>query len=503
MNLFEKKYSIYRRLVLIVILLTILVYSFTGEKLPFSDGLGWDGKDYYSILQNFSEIYFNHGINAYHIQRILPFAILHYVYALFDIAVTPQSAVIGCSILNFICVLLTVLFFFKISRNRNWAPQTETIAFAICFFNVPVLKVFGYYSLLTDCPAYLLSYMAIYYFLKDNKLMEVIVGILAMVTWPILSLVIWILAFFPREGVKELNKDDRPSKMMSILVRTVLTLWLPMLFIAISAKMVYLHPDLPFLEWFKHRHPLNFVHACICILSTAILLFMASKVFELDWKNIFATIFKKRNIFILLTSFLGFVFAYMASKYYGGKGSFTLYKELIILQELTASDFLIILEAPFLYLGLFVLLIIFLWKEYAKEVCEKYGIGFLFAMMLGFIFITDIETRKLTSFYPIFLIPLMGVIGRLKFKNWVPIAFVLVSLVLSFFWWKINVPGIEESFIARIDNYRAFPAQRYFMFQAPWQCRMVYMIVLTIEVTIGAIIILMHKKGFLYSKEKK
>lgn len=500
--MFDVKTSFYRRITLIGILLAILVYSFTGEKLPYNNGLGWDGEDYFNILQNFSELYVNRGINAYHIQRILPFAIVHYAHFLFGEAVTIPSAITGCCILNFICILLTVFYFFKISNNRQWNPKTETIAFAICFFNVPILKVFGYYPLLTDCPAYLLSYMAIYYFLINNKIMEVIVGIMALVTWPILALVIWMLAFFPRDEVLVLNPNDRVSSVISSIVRLVLTLWLPILFFAISAAIFYKHPERPYLEWFNHRHPLNYYHAIVSILATAGLFFLASKAFKLEWKNVLATIFQRRNLIILITSFIGFVIVYNLSKYYGGKSSFTPLGQVIALQEYPASDILVVLETHFLYLGLFFIMLTLLWKDYVKIVCEKYGIGFLLAVMLGLVFITEIETRKLISFYPVFMIPLMNVIEKKNFKNWVPLVFVVISLLLSFFWWKINVSGIEESFIARVDNYRAFPAQRYFMFMGPWQCRMVYMITLTAEVMIGTVIIYLDRKKLLYKTQK-
>ncbi len=501
-NIFELRLSVQRRLLLIGILLVILVFSFTGEKLPYNNGLGWDGEDYFDILQNFSTLYFNHGINAYHIQRVLPFAIIHYVYLLFDIEITSQSAIIGFCILNFICVLLTVFFFFKISKKCNWNPKTETIAFAICFFNVPVLKIFGYYPLLTDCPAYLLSYMAIYYYLTQNRFMEIIVGIMAMITFPILALVVWILAFFPREEVQKMQSDDNYSKILSYIVRATFTLWLPLLFIVVSAVMLNKHPDLPFLEWFNHRHPFNYVHACICILATAIFFFYASKVFNLNWKGIIATFFMKRYLFIILCSFLGFVFVYIASKYYGGENSFSALGQIVAMQEYPASDVLVVIETPFLFLGLFVILIILLWRDYIEEVCKNYGIGFLLVVMLGLIFITEIETRKLISFYPVFMIPMMGVIEKKKIKGWVPLVFVAISLVMSFFWWRINIPGIEESFIARIDNYRAFPAQRYFMFMGPWQCRMVYIIALTAEIVIGAVIIYLHKKQLFYNSQE-
>lgn len=501
--LFNQKYFTYRKIALVIILLSILVYSFTGEKLPYNNGLGWDGLDYYSILQNFRDSYINHEINAYHIQRILPFAIIHYTYLLFGIEVTPQSAVMGCSVLNFICILLTVLYFFKISKKCKWNPTTETIAFAICFFNVPILKFFGYYTMLADCPAYLLSYMAIYYFITDNKIMEVVVGIMAMVTWPILALVIWVLTFFPRNQVKELNEDDKTSKVISVLVRTIYTLWLPLLFITTYVVFfTYLHPEFTFMRRYIHRPPINYVHAFVSLLATACLFYQASNVFRLCWKSVITIILQKRNLCIILVSFIGFVCLYMASKYYGGKSSFSPLKEALLLQELPVSDILIVIESHFLYLGLFFLMIILLWKDVAKEVCGKMGIGCLLVFMLGLFFVADIETRKLVSFYPVYLIPLMGVINKRLFKEWVPIAFVIYALVMSFFWWKINVPGIEESFIARIDNYRAFPAQRYFMFMGPWQSRGVYIITLTAEVIIGAVIIYLHKKQLLYKTQE-
>ncbi len=488
--------------ILLFVLLLLLIMSFFGEKLPYNNGLGWDGEDYFSIMQNFSDSYLNHEINSYHIQRILPFAIVHYTYVLLGIDVTPESAVAGYSVLNFVCILLTVMYFYKISRNRRWNLKTETIAFAICFFNVPILKIFGYYTLLTDCPAYLLSYMAIYYFLTNNRIMEVIVGLMAMLTWPILALILWIMAFFPRDEVHDLKIDDKPSKMLSFLVRTAYTLWLPLLFIAVSVAMTYVHPEKPFLEWFNHRHPFNYIHACFCILATAALFFFASQSFNLNWKEVFSKIFVKRNFLIIVGSFVGFVCSYKLSKYYGGESSFSASGQIVALQEYPATDLFVVLETHFLYLGLFFLMIILLWRDYIKEVCKEYGIGFLLVAMLGLIFITEIETRKLISFYPVFMIPLMDVIEKKNFKNWVPFAFVVISLILSFFWWKINVPGIEESFVARIDNYRAFPAQRYFMFMGPWQCRMVYMITLAVEVVLGSIIIYLDKKHLLYKSQE-
>lgn len=494
---------LYTRLGLVALFALIFGYSLFGEKLPFNDGLGWDGDDFFKMIKGFSTIYFNHEIDAYDIQRVLPFAILHYAFMLFSIDVTASSAVIGACVLNSICMCIAIAYFFKISNNQKWNVDAESIAFAICFFNVPVLKVFGYYPLLTDCPAYLLSIMAIYYYLSDNRIMGTLVGVLSMVTWPILSLVILILFFFPRTVIEKSGQDDNKDLWLHRFVTFGYTIWIPLLFFMFSVFYLHLHPDKNFVDLYSHRLPLNFVHAVICIVTTAVFYFYISKTLFVKWLSIVKTILKWKNLKPIILSGIGFTLIYKLSKIYGGADSFSPLGQLFVFQEYASSDIFIYLETHFLYLGLFFLLIILNWKNIIDTVCNQYGISYFLIIMMAMLFIMDIETRKLVSFYPILLVPLMSILNRKKLKRFVPYVFVCLCLIMSFFWWQINVPGIEESFIARIENYRVGPAQRYFMFMGPWQSRQVYIIVSIVELLFLSLIYWGHKKKIFYKTEQE
>ena len=157
-----------QRAFLLIVLTGIILYSFTGELVAYGGGAGWDGMTYYSIVKDFDVLIKSHGIDSYHMTRILPFAINHYILSILNIEITIQSALVCAKLLNFIFLALLVFYFFKISGELKWSMNTELIAFSFCFFNFPVLKLFGYYPLLCDCPALLLSYMGVYYYLKRN-----------------------------------------------------------------------------------------------------------------------------------------------------------------------------------------------------------------------------------------------------------------------------------------------------------------------------------------------
>jgi len=81
------------RILMCIILLILIVISFTGELVAFNDGKGWDGEIYYNIIENFDNLIINNGIDAYHMNRFFPFAIVHYILKLLNIPITVDSAI--------------------------------------------------------------------------------------------------------------------------------------------------------------------------------------------------------------------------------------------------------------------------------------------------------------------------------------------------------------------------------------------------------------------------
>lgn len=229
---------------------------------------------------------------------------------------------------------------------------------------------------------------------------------------------------------------------------------------------------------------------------------VATKYISVNWK----TVWKEISVRRVLLSGIVFVVIYKLTEIFG-KGNSLLSSEMVsnqfsVLNELGSmgqfpmTDILIFVETPFIYLGLFMVFIIVFWKSICYEVTNSYGIGYFFVLLLALLFLADIETRKLTTFYPIMLVPLMDIINKLDIKRWAVGLLVAVQSVLSFFWFNINVQGIQEAFeVCTTEEYMKFPAQRYYMFQGPWQSHEVYFAAITVELLL-IVCLLCGRKSF-------
>lgn len=483
-------FSLYRQRILLCILFTgLLLYSFTGELVDYNEGAGWDGMTYYSIVKDFDVLIRNRGIDSYHMTRILPFAINHYILSFLNIEITIQSAVICARLLNLLFLVMLVFYFFSISDELSWNRKTEIIAFSFCFFNVPILKMFGYLPLSTDCSALLFSYMGIYYYLKRNYWWMGGTVLLSMLTWPILSIVLFILAIFPRYKVIPVDGSG-----LSLAIRCIYVLYVPLVYFVpiIASKFGYFDLNV---STSVCRPPMNMVMFYLAMISTICFYIVSTRVLVVNWNSIFKHIFNKS--FLMKFFFFSVLFSILLYGIIsmGGNPQHTVVLQLVCMVTYSASDILIFLETPFLYLGLFFLLILLLWKKIVRVVCENYGIGYFLVLMLALFFLMDIETRKLTSFYPIMLVPLMDCLQKMNLRTTIVYFIPVVCIFCSFFWFPINTPDIGMAFNQPYSTYVEFPAQRLFMFLGPWQSHLAYLIVASIEVIIGSFLVIMSKKG--------
>ena len=420
--------------------------------------------------------------------RILPFVMNHYILSLLNIEITIQSALICAKVLNFLYLALLVYYFFKMSDRLKWNRYTELMAFSFCFLNFPVLKNFGYYPLSCDCPALLLSYMGLYFYISRNNWGMACVAFLSLLTWPITCVIIFILALFPRDKVVV----SGPS-IVSRCIKSLFVLFVPICYFAPIAliKLGYSEYDV----YMFTRYPINNVLFYCAIVATMFFYAISMKLVDVNWVQIYRSIFSKSFIQKIVLFLLLFVILFKGISNLGGEGSpLSLLGQFNMMIRYPASDVLIFLETPFLYLGIFFLLIILLWGRIVDHVREEYGIGYYFVLLLALFFLMEIETRKLTSFYPIMLIPLMDVIQKMRLKSPLVYTIPVLCLICSFFWFPINTQDIGVAFNGSLSSYMDFPAQRYFMFFGPWQSHMVYFIVFSVEIIVGSLFFYILKK---------
>jgi hypothetical protein len=131
----------------------------------------------------------------------------------------------------------------------------------------------------------------------------------------------------------------------------------------------------------------------------------------------------------------------------------------------------------FMYYGYLIIFLCLFWKEAVNQYAKS-GYSFFIIIILGLMMTVNTESRHLLSFIPFLFFPVVEVIKKyitVKFA----IIFSIMSLLLSRFWFKINVEGIEDAFVFVTHNdYAKFPAQRYFMSQGPWMSYPMYLLFL-------------------------
>lgn len=489
------------RLILTTLLLGLLCFSFLGEKIPYNNGAGWDGVKYREVTLHFDELIQNKGIDKYHMNRILPFAMVHYGLKVINAEMNEDNALKGCCVFNLLCILISVAYFFKLSSFFKWSKTVEIIGFSACFFNVPILKIAGYSPFLTDYAAFLLSIMAFYYFFKRDYLKLCITGIIAVFAWPLLSAMVLVMAVFPKNEVKPYVSVDGLSLVFNYAIRLFFIFWIPLSFVVYFIFCSKAHPDWGINMIFP-RVPINYLFVVFAGLFVVFFYYKATNVVNINWRDELKQLFAIKRFLIILTSFVVFFILYYLSQYLGGPATYSSLGQIKVMFRYPLSDIAIFIESHFVYLGVFFVLLIIYWKDIFHE-SMKYGIGLLSLLLLGCLFLSEIETRKLISFYPIGLVLLMNVLNDKQLKSWVPYVFVFVSLPLSFFWFPINVDGIEQAFIeaTQKDIFTGYPEQRYFMFMGPWQSHTVAYVSLFVEIVFIIVIKTLIKKGLVTTND--
>ena len=486
----------YARIVLLTVLICIIVYSFTGEINPVNEGTGWDGSFYCGIIMNFENLILSHGIDQYHMTRFLPFAIIHYLLRIFGVPITVQTAIVGVKFFNAFLIMLLIWYFFKLSRLLSWDTKTEIIAFSLVFFNFPILKYYGYSPITTDCAALVLSYIAIYYYLSHNFYGEILVGLLALMTWPVLAVISLALLLFPRDSVKPIIKTDLFSVRISLFIR-MFFLFLPFFALIMNLYLNRLDISKIFISLRGETEPVVFVMSFLAVLF---FYYSSTKIFESNWQKIFELLLCRKTLFKIVFGLFGFCFLYRSLTSFGGKSGYNFFLgEFLMMHWFSLTDVFIFLETPFMYLGIFPVLTIMCWKEIVSHV-KDYGVGYFFVIALFLIMIMDIETRKLSAFIPFLLIPLIKCILSRNLKKWVVVTFPMLCLLTSLFWFEINTPDILYAFDQSPYSYVYFPAQRYFMFFGPWQSHSVYLVTIIIEILLGSLIYVLYKRGMLTNR---
>lgn len=464
------------------VIAAIVAFNYYGEYCAHCDGYGWDGCfTYKAMLLNGWDEYASGCISDYHSHRMLHFLIIHYIIKALSLPFSPHNVMLTCSIANTVMLAVAVFFFFRISIREGWKKRTEIIMFSFLFFNFHVLKFMGYCPVMTDMPAFTLCVALVYYCISKNKAAIVVTGLISVVVFPILSLMAFLMLCLPDKPLtgfsgKECDTEGyKANRILNATMRCIMTLWLPLAFVAYIFFRLYVKNVGDYKSVFIVRYPENIYVSVAAILAYVIFYWFATRPLQVDFLSMLKPFRERRRLCLSIFAVVVFTIIYTLPTVCCYKGKFSLVNEFAQICQFPATDILIFLETPFVYLGLGFVFLMIKWRSVCREVMAR-GTGAYAILVLAVVFLADIETRKIIYFY-IFLLPMLAkIIEKLNISKTRTTSIVAIQLLLSCFWFRINVDGIKEAF-ATYDNevYMQMPAQRYYMFQGPWQSHEMYL----------------------------
>ncbi|MES2560791.1 MAG: hypothetical protein V4590_13685 [Bacteroidota bacterium] len=453
---------------LILTLSIISIWGALDERTPFNNGLGWDGKNYAYLTSTFEEMAVHKQIDSYQYQRIFTPVVVYYASQALHIPLSAENIPYVFRVFNLLLIACTVWLFFKLCSHYQLKSQTEVIGFSALFFNYFILKNTPYYPILTDISGFWIGFALCYFFLMRKKAALLLTAFLGHFTFPLVLLTSIPLHFDIRNN--RILKWMQSSKMLGLI-----TLLGMLLLFSLIALVLFL-PSILDPHYTMH---IQLYVLPVSILWVMIYLWKISMTFHsaenkegaISWKYSLAMVLGIVG-FIIVTNYAIAQISIPEDRFTPQVFVFNIVQQCISLP-------LISLISHTIYFGPAVLLMVVFFKQFIRTIKQQGDSAVVYFIIIAVLCLGS-ESRQFVPYYPFLVMMLMLALNSFSFSRYQVMLFVLLSLVSSKCWFKINVPGIFSKY-----DFGNFPDQRYFMHHGPFMSQTSYLINLGIVVILG------------------
>ena len=158
-----------------------IFYILLGEVYPYNGGLTADGFVFSSFIPDFTKSFF---FDIYYVHRILPSLIISICLKLLTLNPSEQKIFLAFQILNILSIALSCYFLKSILILLKISLRNQLLAFTLFLLNFGVIKFPFYLPVMTDTFGLMLSTALLYYYLKNNLKLIVILTLLSAFCWP-------------------------------------------------------------------------------------------------------------------------------------------------------------------------------------------------------------------------------------------------------------------------------------------------------------------------------
>lgn len=459
----------------------ILIYLFlwfNHESVTVHNGLGWDGVRYGRMAQHFTTLFHERSFNSYYFQRtFLPGTACLIVYVwnmirdFFNIG-TPveltDSVVIQVfALVNYFLLMVSGFIFIKISDLFNFKASTKILGFSLLFFSYAILKHNFYYPVLTDTLAFSLGILLLYFCLANKYKALLVTSLVGYFSFPTIFYTGLILFLFEK---KTIARKATVNNLLALKDKFILV---SLFFLVLTyITLIYLNLHTSFAG--KTRTGNNF--SCVSILVAVYYVYIGGKYLVTnDLADGLINSIDGKKVIISVTLFLVLKFINFYYSYYSDHSwipmSLPKYFFLILSESIANPGTFLV--SHFFYFGPFIALLFFFWNDFLIELkAQSYGYQLIVAMF--FLLALGSESRQLINMVPFFVFPLIKVLDRCNFKKYFYGIMVILSLIVSRFWFDFNITQND------VDRPLDFPAQYYFMNYGYWLSDSVYIVALVL-----------------------
>jgi hypothetical protein len=429
-----------------------------GERIPFNNGLGWDGAIYAKWARDFHQEAFETGIDAYRIQRILPAAITHYSLRAFGMTLSDKHIINCFAAINIISITLAAMFWVRIADRLSISTRGKWLGFTALFLNYAVLKNTSFNPVLTDMPAYAVSAGMVWAYLAQRQLALFVLTAIGAFVWPTLIYIGAILILFPRDPARDKRPTPAPFH-LNLIVSGLLTFYIGLGIYYVLERLS--GPVFGFLEPIGPVIRLSLAIALAYVFFGSRLLLNNAALYD----------FRRWLSWSRLGTLVGLVGMVVAIKTFQaaltdrpGYIAFSVY--LLTVGVGTVAKPGVFLVAHAAYFGPWLLLAGMLWKPICRLIHQQ-GVGLTLAILAGFLHGVDSESRHAIYLAPMLVPFLAKATDSFGWKTSAYVVLAALSALASKVWLTIKGPFL--------DNALLYPDQLYWMHHGPFMTHAMYL----------------------------
>jgi hypothetical protein len=465
----------------------VYVFTFFQEIIPVYEGVGYDGLKYNKIAQEGVEIFKNRTIEGYHLLRYVPFVF----YDILELPPETSKIILFFKIFNAICVIIAVIYFFKIAHFFKWKESIVVLGFILMFFSFPILKLINFYPLLTDHLSFTLSIIGIYAYFTRNHFLTLVVLFLSLFNLPTLTFVLLLLNFLDDRNKLKLFSLNKSKFTLIIKLVCVLLIGFPLLLCINIANKI---PN-PVYSGVS----LNTLYLPISMVCLMIYFIYLVWVLNIVRKEESKTIEVKGNLFYFILAIIMYGIMYWIFESFPpmpntGMPTIQLFGFRALIMPLNFYVYHVF------YFGLLMAIsLVFAKKIFIESL--KLGIGWLVVVILFYLFAIQNESRGLLNLIIFIAIPVLQWINKSGGINKIKlIIFLAISLLVSRFFLKLNHTPDMWKLMENPNEFLKFPVQRYFMNFGPWVSYDMYFLQAIIFICVLVMAFFLFRKN-IYTKK--